>query len=376
MILGNQLSVVSSFVCRCVIAAALGVIFGGSSLAFAGAPVSFRFAVTDDSRAEGGWGARDNGVATVVVHAIARDIAAQRLDLVLFPGDMASGTNDPQREESMLKTWKQAMAPVYDAGIPVYVTRGNHEYRPSRHGAKNPDSPVGTFLQSFPMPLNGPAGEKGLTYSFGYKNARFIAFDQYAGRQPGFDNTRFAPGANRGEMMNRWVLDEIERSSSGVTFVMGHEMLTPSSHTDCLANDPESRDALLRALGSHNGTYFAGHDHLYLRGVFTDAEGRRVPAFVVGTGGAGNYDYKGDRSGATYPGAPRYQLQKVLANRDNPYFGYLLVTVYADNSWRAEFRGFRFNKWGDASDVSLTPISVLDAVTSAEMAGKPEPAAR
>jgi hypothetical protein len=333
--------------------------------------VMFKFAVTDDSRAAGGTAAKSNGVSTVVLAAIAKDIAAQGVDFILFPGDMVSGETDTSTDlSSMLNTWKATMGPVYDAGIPVYVTRGNHEYNTPTNGARNPLDPSHTpFLAHFSMPTNGPKSELGMTYSFTWKNATIIAFDQYAGRTDAYNNTLYAPGSNHGQAMNSWVLDQINSSASGVNFVMAHEQIFPTkSHHDCLANDPDSRDALIHALGTHNGTYFSGHDHMYIRGTMTNAGGDKVPAFTVGTAGAGNYDYATyDVVKAGYTGSDTYSVQKVYSDEANPVFGYLLITVYSDNTWSGEFRSFRFNHWNDATDVSLTPITVTDSFTSSSM---------
>jgi hypothetical protein len=48
-------------------------------------------------------------------------------------------------------------------------------------------------------------------------------------------------------------------------------------------------------------------------------------------------------------------------------FGYLLISVYSDNTWSGEFHGFRFKHWNDATDVSLSPITVMDSFTSSSM---------
>ena len=326
--------------------------------------ITFKFAVTDDSRAAGCASAQSNGVSNVVLDAIAKDIAAQSVDFVLFPGDMVTGeTNTPTDLSSMFDTWKATMAPVYNAGIPVYVTRGNHEYAPLTNGARNPLDPSNaTYLAHFSMPPNGPADESGMTYSFTWKNAKIIAFDQYAGRSDAYNNTQYAPGSNQGQAMNSWVLDQVNNSTSGVIFVIAHEQIFPTnSHPDCLANDPDSRDALVHSLGTHNGTYFSGHDHMYVRGTMTNAAGDKVPAFTVGTAGAGNYPYSPyDVVTAGYTGSDTYIVQKFFSDEDNPIFGYLLVTVYSDNTWSGEFHGFRFNHWNDDTDVSLTPITVMD----------------
>lgn len=341
--------------------------------------VTFRFAITDDSRAAGGAAAQSNGVSMVVLDAIARDIVAQnaisKVDFVLFPGDMVlGGANDTTLLSSMLDTWKTAMAPIYNANIPIFTTRGNHEYAPLSHGAKNPADPsLTTYKAHFPLSanVNSPtSGENGLTYSFTYKNAKFIAFDAYASRTDTFNNTLYAPGANKGEMITPWVLDQINNSTSGVNFVMSHEMMWPTmSHPDCLANDPDSRDELVHALSNRNGTYFAGHDHMYVRGtMMTSTSGDKVPSLVVGTAGGGNYDYAPFNVIANgYSGSYRYNVQKTISSSTNPTFGYLLVTVYSDNTWKAQFRGFRFNNWNDATDISLTPFTVMDSFKNSDL---------
>jgi Calcineurin-like phosphoesterase len=352
--------------------------------------VMFKFAVTDDSRAASGpTGTKNgdsNGAAALVVNTIAKDIAAQNavspIDFVLFPGDMVSGYTTSTALSSELDTWVTAMKPVSDAKIPLYTTRGNHEYDDLGPGAANPDDPSrATYLAHFVMPTNGPTtspttslSEVGLTWSFTHKNAKFIGFDMYSGRTVSFDNTKYAAGSNKGQMMNPWVLSEVNNSTSGVLFVMAHEMMWPTlSHQDCMANDPDSRDALVHAMGAHNGTYFAGHNHLYIRGVMNNDKGDKVPAFTVGTGGGGNYDFTvGDFDPVAkgYAGPDSYTVQKSYANSKNPYFGYVLVTVYSDNTWKAEFRGFQFNSWNSTAtpaDLSVTPVTVMDSVTSSSM---------
>ena len=340
--------------------------------------VSFRFAMTDDSRASGGAAAVNNGVSTAVVAAIAKDIAAmnsaQGIDFVLFPGDMVSGYADTVAVGSMLDTWKATMKPVYDANIPVYTARGNHEYYDLALGAPNAADPSRTpYLAKFLMPSNGPTtnaaglSEVGLTYSFTYKNAKIIAFDEYAGRLSTFDNTKFAAGSNKGQMVNPWVLNEINNSTAGVNFVMGHEGLWPTkSHPDTLGNDPDSRDALITAMSAKNGTFLTGHDHMFVRATVKNGSAK-VPQLLVGTGGGGNYDFGVFNTySAGYKGATTYTPSNHYSNSKNPYFGYIVVTVYTDNTWSAQFRGFQFNSWNSATDISLTPITVMDSFTSAD----------
>jgi len=364
-----------------LLATTIAGISGCSSSDPAPAQVAFRFAMFDDSRAPGVAAAaastNTNGVATTVVAAIANDIAAQnaaqKIDFVLFPGDMASGYTDSVTLGSQLDTWKTTMAPVYNANIPVYTTRGNHEYDDLTNGAANPADPSRTpYLARFFMPTNGPitnaAGlsEQGLTYSFTYKNAKFIAFDEYAGRATTFDNTKFAAGSNKGQMINPWVMNEVNNSTAGVTFVMAHEGLWPTkSHPDTLGNDPDSRDALVLAMAAKKGVFLTGHDHMFVRATVTNGSAK-VPQLLVGTGGGGNYDFGVFNTySAGYKGTTTYTPANHFSNSKNPYYGYVIVTVYADNTWKADFRGFQFNNWNTA-DTSLTPITVMDSFKSSD----------
>ena len=94
----------------------------------------------------------------------------------------------------------------------------------------------------------------------------------------------------------------------------------------------------------------------------TNGSGDKVPSLVVGSAGGGNYNYASFTGASyTYAGPAKYTVQKSIANRTNPTFGYLLVTVYTDNTWSGQFRGFQFKKWNDATDITLTPITVLDS---------------
>ena len=106
---------------------------------------------------------------------------------------------------------------------------------------------------------------------------------------------------------------------------------------------------------------------MYLRGYMTNGQGEKVPAFTVGTAGGGNYNYGAfDPAGHGYTGTDSYVPQVHVSNSASPTFGYLLVTVYTDNTWIGEFRGFQFNHW-NTSDISVTGFSVMDSFDSVSM---------
>ena len=83
----------------------------------------WKFIVTCDSR---GY---TNGIQPIILGEIVTEILNQPADFVLFPGDLVSGyaSIGPAGFEAELRAWVEMMNPVYNAGIGVYVSRGNHE---------------------------------------------------------------------------------------------------------------------------------------------------------------------------------------------------------------------------------------------------------
>lgn len=331
----------------------LAVISGMMSLGCASS-TSWKFAVLGDSKA---IASDDNGlgVASNTLKMLVNDIINQRVDLVVFPGDMTGGASNPSRLGQEYSSWKSAMSPLRAAGIPVYTIRGNHEYEPSVGGAGS------TYLTYFQLPRGATSPDGGYTYSFTHKNARFIGFDQYIGRKKSFDDRLFSPHSNEGQMMKSWVTSQINSSTSPLNFVFAHEMLFPSkTHHDCMANDPDSRDALIAALGAHNGTYLCAHDHMYLHGTARDGWGQAVPELIAGTAGGGNYDYE-PTNATGYTGPDTFTVNKVLGNSSKPYYGYVLITVYDNSTWTSEFKGFRYDAAAKGKRNRANPMRDMDA---------------
>jgi DNA repair exonuclease SbcCD nuclease subunit len=222
------------------------------------------------------------------------------------------------------------MAPLYGAGIPVYLTRGNHELA-------QPDS-IATWTNFFAeLPRNGPDGQKGLTYKVETNNACFIGFDQYAGRSATFDKTKYDNAVNRG-MVSPWVFGQIRSTARRWVFVFGHEAAFIGHSTDCLANAPGERDELWDALGERGGVYLCGHDHLYVRCEAPDAKNNPVLELVVGDGGAPSNPYDKAALNGKYDRqvVPTDRFVNAKGEPDGNtghhamYFGYALVTVYPD----------------------------------------------
>jgi predicted MPP superfamily phosphohydrolase len=107
-----------------------------------------------------------------VLQTTAEDIAKETPDFVLVAGDLVNGwfRNGGTDYPSQFANWKSAMKSVYQARIPVFPVRGNHESGPDRVVCPSPahlEPPPGTPLtkaslyRTFQILYlqNGPEGE-------------------------------------------------------------------------------------------------------------------------------------------------------------------------------------------------------------------------
>jgi hypothetical protein len=325
------------------------------------------FAFFCDSRTDVGENGGRDGVNMIALHAIAADVAQEKVSLVIFPGDLVNGGPAFGPLEKQLATWKEAMAPIYDEGIPVYPCRGNHELKQDmlRKGIS-----VSAWRAAFPtLPRNGPAGEEGLTYSVDYANATFIAGDDFIGIRPTYDRKRYDSTVNVG-MVSPWVIEQVKTSKKQWVFAFGHESAFIGHHLDCLANFPEERDSLWDALGAKRGVYLSGHDHMYLRHTAPDSSNRPVLELVDGCAGATPYEYDNAALNAGYDRHVVPTCQFVNAKpgaipntRGLPMrFGYVLVTVdgaMMTGQWRA-FMNYDTNTYSGPTPPEQPRFETLD----------------
>lgn len=255
----------------------------------------WQFVVVGDCR--GG----DNGINAPILNELSQRIADIRPDFVLFPGDLVNGYTNQEEIESQLKTWRQAMQPIYDAGIKVYPVRGNHD-------VGDPPSTEAWIRVLDYLPDNGPEGEKKLTYSVTHKNSFILLLDNYVNPQ----------------MINLpWVDAQLKANAQPHVFAVGHEPAFKAHHGDCLGSFPETRNAFLKGLEEAGGrTYFCGHDHFYAHAV-ADNDGNPendIHQFIVGTAGAPLRDwvpaYDGDNG--------NYKVESIKYVKQ---YGYVLVLV-------------------------------------------------
>lgn len=294
-------------------------------LALSAQAQQWQFVVMGDDRSAQPQTALDSpAVNSAELSAMAAAVAALKPDFVLFTGDLAYGyTENAPWFEAGLEQWYTAMKPVFDAKIPVYPVRGNHD-------AACPDSARIwlRFLAAhhIAIPKNGPSGEKGFTFYFDHNNARLIGLDDYQGQS--------YPGAYLGasrafpHLVNNLWLRSLPAPKPGThVFAFSHEMpFRVGSHADCLNSNATARDQMLETLFAMGERVFlAGHDHDYdlVSAVDpNDSTGNTVLLqLVAGTAGAPFYPTV-NRSGNSWQLTPHGHWANtygyVLAQIDGP----------------------------------------------------------
>ena len=283
----------------------------------------WRFIVTCDSRGQ------TNGIQVTILSELVEEVTSRGVDFVLFPGDLVSGyvTDGPSEFEAQLRAWIQIVKPVYDAGVGVYVCRGNHEIidvwgRHPRPDIDPNDNYATRWLNVFgdelftqqKLPDNGPDGEKYMTYSVVHKNAFIVLLDGYAGIRHDTVN----------RVNQKWLKAQLSVNTSPHIFITTHEPAFRAFHADCLDNWPAERDMLWSSIRNAGGRVFlCGHDHFYDHAQVVDEDGdlaNDIHQYIIGTAGARLYSwsppYTGNKS--SYTVEQRHHAEE---------YGYVLVEV-------------------------------------------------
>jgi len=207
---------------------------------------------------------------SIYTSEIATEIVRQDPDLVIHVGDLVYGGTESQEVlEAQFDAWLAAMGPVYDASIPVYPIRGNHDWA---YG----EPTLAAWQAKFDLPTNGPDAEQEVTYSFTYNNALFIALDQ-AGADEGYSQ----------HMVNQaWLDTQLAANTRPHVFVYGHEAAFNCSAGLAMEDEPTARNTFWESL-DYAGVkmYFCGHNHLYNRAEIrqTGRESRIVYQVIAGS---------------------------------------------------------------------------------------------
>lgn len=275
---------------------------------------------------------RDNTTATLTgispdLSLLISAIASEKPELVIHTGDLCNGyytdKDSPMHGKytEMFRNWKKAVSPLHDLetnkGIPLYAVRGNHEDGKLVTNFKLKDAYMDEIARYFPQ--NGPEGEKGLTYSFTHKGARFLALDGYYDKKA---------KVIRGYVNQAWVDQELTNNKEPFIFAYSHAPAYQvgtyhESPFPDLYSHPEQRDLFWKSLNRAGAiAYFCGHIHLYCRGTINCIE-----QIVVGNGGADNVAYD-----------PKNTDRKIRMHYPDKFvpvtaigLGYLVITVDEQN---------------------------------------------
>jgi len=266
----------------------------------------WKFAKISDTQANTSqWGKAGADLSTVnvrICEEIAGAIAREKVDLVIVAGDLVNRQSVKRGDRTAYKIWQEAMSPIYQAGIPVYPLRGNHDAAGSVALWKNA---FGTNI-----PDNGPADETGLTYFVTNKNALFIGLDVF--------NTNHPARINQ-----EWLDKVLAKNKLPHVFVFAHEPAFKLLQSDCLGAHPEERnkfwDSMKRA-GAR--VYFSGHDHVFDHARIDDGDGNPdndVHQLVGGPAGA-MLD-----QGGVYDGKNAPYLPKQISHDET--YGYIIGEI-------------------------------------------------
>lgn len=267
------------FVLKTVCALILAICLGAASATAA----PWKFGVMSDTQ----WiGANDgknpNTVAVGIIQRINTEFILADVDFVIQVGDLEDVFSD-----AAMDTRASAAQALYDAGIGFYPLRGNHEG--SRDAALR-------FQVDFPQTQGGGShgvgashfssptdNLKGLSYSFDYRNARFVLLDQFT-RTDGTGST------------NNNIVDQLDwigsrlstRRSGSHAFVFSHKNLIGQNHTDVLfganpSSNPAAQNSFIDNLFVHGVRYvMSGHDHIHQRSIIASPDGTSRVQQIIG----------------------------------------------------------------------------------------------
>lgn len=203
-----------------------------------GGASAWKFVSMADSRGD------NNGVNTAVLTNIVNRINAENVDLLIFQGDAVSGCDDACLS-SQMDTWLSIMNTL---NCPWYYTAGNHEVTTST-------AQENVLRAKVNMPLNGPAGDLEMAYSFDHQNAHFVSLNSdHYGQQH--------------HVQRSWLSSDLAATNQPHVFVYSHDPAYPAGPHIGSSLDayPSERDDFWNIM-SNAGVrmYFCGHEHLYQR---------------------------------------------------------------------------------------------------------------
>ncbi|MCK5851588.1 metallophosphoesterase [bacterium] len=302
---------------------------------------ALRFGILADTRCgelpSSGW--NETGVNTGAVNAIAKEMLENNVDLVLAGGDLIHGQFVPFDFiplTNMYEAWINAMAPIYNAGIPVFPIPGNHEYyygtvRVHTNIAAAGPLPMTCWSNYFGcLPKNGVSNRIGRSYSFSFSNAFFIGLDNYEVD----DDLSYLLDTNfTYQIQNQWVREQLNSNSLRHIFVFSHfpAVTLVEDYFDLCGGGSLGKGGLAERQAFWDGladagcrVFFGAHQHFYARATASIYNGPAMQHVIIGNSGAPYEDWDGQYYENGHNGVkivPEYH------EGNEKTFGFVLVDV-------------------------------------------------
>ena len=204
-----------------------------------------------------------------VAYAIIDRMKTENPAAVVLVGDIINAETTAQAVREQWNNINLAIAELAP-GV-ILPTVGNHE----TNGLK---SVLPYFNEAFPkLPENGPAGYKGLTYSYDVGSVHFVSITS---EHP----NRFHA---LGDDQLTWLEKDLAANKQRYSIVFSHDPAYPvGPHAgSSLDAYPKDRDQLWKIMQTHKVTaYICGHEHLYNR-----SQQGGLAHLVIGTSGSAIY---------------------------------------------------------------------------------------
>ncbi len=298
-------------------------------------------------------GENPNTVAVGIIKQLNKEFIKHNVKLVIQVGDLVDSYS-----ANAFNTRAEAAQDLLDAGIGFFPLRGNHEPSASAANYMSSAFPQACgYLKTFGATnFQYPAANlECLSYSFDFKNVRFVLIDQFTRK----DNTGVNVNDNIVDQIN-WVNNTLANRASGThAFVMSHKNIIGQNHVDCLfgsspASNITSQNSFIRSLDV-NGVryYFGGHDHMHHRSIVKSPDGNYSITQLI----ASSNSYK-----FYIPLKPCIDIRYNTPPRELPIsqelftIGYYIFTVDGPNvtaQYYAALNGCG-GTWGSGVDCDLT----------------------
>lgn len=264
--------------------AALAVATTGASGVSADAGEAWRYGVLADTQ---GAGAYPDVSTRLMAPVVDRFINAHQVDMLLSVGDLTDRGSRPENE-----LWLDTAKPIYDAGIPLYATRGNHDIKtdaftvvddPGDFGPTNVHDTT-IWDDQIPVPNNPTMGNgPGASSYFQHRNLFAVQIDLY-----GATPTELI-GWLQGEALVAAVESDAEHK-----VLFQHAPYFGKGRPGVLAGDAGGQRSLLEGMAAAGiDTIYTGHDHQYSRSVALNPEGEvLLNHLVVGSNSEKYYRYE------------------------------------------------------------------------------------